>query len=66
MTREPVYSVSPEDDLSTAMRLLAQHDLNQLLVLKDGELVGMINRADIIRHLQLSQELGMKPRQKGG
>jgi len=65
MTREPLYSVSPEDDLNTAMRLLAQHNLNQLLVLKEGELVGMVNRADIIRHLEISQELGMKRKEKG-
>ncbi len=60
MTKEPLYSVSPEDDLSTALNLLSQHEINQLLVLKDGELAGLITRADIIRYLQMSQELGMK------
>ncbi len=64
MTREPLYSVSPEDDLNTVMRLLAQHNLNQLLVLKEGGLVGLVNRADIIRYLEISQELGMQRRQR--
>lgn len=60
MTREPLYSVAPEDDLNSAMRLIAQHELNQVLVLHQGQLVGLISRADIIRYLQVSQELGMK------
>lgn len=64
MTRQPLYSVSPEDDLNTAMKLLAQHELNQLLVLSDGHLAGLITRGDIIRQLQLSQELGMKTKRK--
>ena len=63
MTRQPIYSVSPEDDLNLALRLLAQHDINQVLVLRQGQLVGLISRAEIIRYLQLSQELGMKSRQ---
>jgi len=60
MTREPLYSVGMDDDLNLALKLLARHDLNQLLVLKEGQLVGFLNRADIIRYLQLSQELGIK------
>jgi len=59
MTRQPLYSVGMDDGLNSALRLLVQHDLNQLLVLKEGRLVGFLNRADIIRYLQLSQELGM-------
>jgi Zn-dependent protease/CBS domain-containing protein len=60
MTREPLYSVAPEDDLNSAMKLIAQHDLNQVLVLSQGQCVGLLSRADIIRYLQLSQELRMK------
>ena len=40
MTREPLYSVTPEDDLNSAMKLIAQHELNQVLVLHDGTLAG--------------------------
>ncbi|MCJ7742956.1 MAG: site-2 protease family protein [Dehalococcoidales bacterium] len=60
MTREPLYSVTPEDDLNAAMKLITQHDLNQVLVLSQGQCVGLLSRADIIRYLQLSQELRMK------
>jgi len=58
MTREPLFTVSPEDDLNSAMKLIAQHDINQVLVLKQGQCAGLLSRADIIRHLQLRQELG--------
>jgi Zn-dependent protease/CBS domain-containing protein len=59
MTGEPFYSISMDDDLNLALKLLAQHDLNQLLVLNQGQLVGFLHRADVIRYLQLSQELGV-------
>ena len=62
MTRKPLYTVSTDDDLTSAFRLLAQHGLNQVLVLHDGQLVGLLSRADIIRHLQLGQELGLDPK----
>lgn len=65
MTHAPLYSVAPEDDLNTALKLIAQHDINQVLVLRQGQLVGLLSRADIISHLQISQELGMKA-QMGG
>jgi Zn-dependent protease/CBS domain-containing protein len=62
MTHAPLYSVAPDDDLNTALKLIAQHDINQVLVLHQGQLIGLLSRADIISHLQISQELGMKAR----
>ena len=64
MTREPLYSVTPEDDLDTALRLITKHDINQLVVTQGGRCAGLLSRAEILSHLQLSQELGLK--QKGG
>ena len=64
MTREPIYYVKLEDDLTTALKLISEHSLNQVLVLKEGRLVGLISRADIIRYLQMHQELGIAPKQK--
>ena len=59
MTREPLYTVSTDDDLASAFRLLAQHSLNQVLVLHEGQLTGLLSHADVIRYLQLNQELGL-------
>ncbi len=63
MTRQPLYEVSLDDDLNTALRVITQHDINQVLVLQDGKCAGLLSRADILRHLQLSQELGIKAKQ---
>jgi len=60
MTREPLYTASPQDDLNTVMKLLAQHDINQVPIQQDGQCVGLLSRADIIRHIQFREELGVK------
>jgi Zn-dependent protease len=64
MHRDPIHAVKPEDDLNTAMKLMAQYDLNQIPVLSQGKLVGMLTRADVINYLQLSQELNIQGRRK--
>ncbi len=61
MTRHPLHAVMKDDDLNSALKLLAQHGLNQVPVLDGERLVGLLSRADIIRYLQLTQELGIKP-----
>ncbi len=64
MTSEPLYSVTPDDDLNIALRLITKHDINQVLVLRGNECAGLVSRSDILAHLQMSQELGLK--QKSG
>jgi Zn-dependent protease/CBS domain-containing protein len=59
MTRQPLYTVSPEDGLNEAFKMIAQHAINQVLVTQDGKCIGMLSRADIIAHLQLSNDLGI-------
>ncbi len=61
MTASPLESVNQEDDLNNALRVLAQKGLNQIPVMNDGQLVGLLSRADVIRYLQTRQELGVKP-----
>ena len=60
MTKGPLYSVKPDDDLNQAMKLIGQHDLNQVLVMNEGQCAGLLSRAEIIRYLQLAQELRVK------
>lgn len=60
MTSQPLYTVAPEDNLNTAMLLIAQHDVNQVLIKDDGKCGGLLSRADIIRHIQINQELGRR------
>lgn len=58
MTRASLAAVRPNDDLTRALRLLAERDLNQLLVMEEERLLGLLSRSSIIRYLQLLHELG--------
>jgi Zn-dependent protease/CBS domain-containing protein len=62
MTRQPLYTVSPDDSLQTAMKLIAQHDINQVIISQQGQCAGLLSRADIIGHIQFTRELGVERR----
>jgi Zn-dependent protease/CBS domain-containing protein len=64
MTRVPVMSVSQDSDLNDALKLLAQNEVNQIPVMDDGQIVGLLSRADVLRYLQTRQELGIKNSRK--
>lgn len=50
---ENLVWVSPDDDAARALDKLSQRDVNQLPVLQDGALVGLLRRQDIMRWLQI-------------
>ena len=60
MTADPLYSVGLNDDLASALKLIAGHDINQVIVKEGEKCAGMLSRADILRYLQFSQELGIR------
>ncbi|MHB8104327.1 MAG: CBS domain-containing protein [Dehalococcoidales bacterium] len=60
MTAEPLYTVNPEDNLNKAMTLIANKDINQVLIDDQGKCAGMLSRADIIRLIQVHTELGLR------
>jgi Zn-dependent protease/predicted transcriptional regulator len=60
MTPVPLKTVEPETDLNTALELLVRGSLNQLPVLSEGRVVGLLSRADVLRYLQLRQELHLR------
>ena len=60
MTREPLYKVTPEDNLNAALLMIAKNDINQVLIDDNGKCVGILSRADIIRHIQMNRELGLR------
>jgi Zn-dependent protease/CBS domain-containing protein len=64
MTKMPsLTTVNENDDLNGALKTLAQNGLNQIPVMSEGRLAGLLSRADVIRYLQTRQELGVKPNQ---
>ena len=60
MTAVPLKSVPPEADLSDALKLLADGSFNQLPVVQAGQVVGLLTRAEVIRFLQLREELDIE------
>jgi len=48
---DDMHIVGPETPLEDALPLLAEHDVNQAPVLREGQLVGMLNRESIVRYL---------------
>ncbi|MFN8525521.1 MAG: site-2 protease family protein [Chloroflexota bacterium] len=58
MTRTGLRIVSPDRDVHAALRALVEHNVNQLLVIEDGFLVGMLSRGDVMRYLQMREQLG--------
>jgi len=61
MHRPPLKTVSPTTEINTALRRMVEDGLNQLPVVEDGRLVGMLSRADVLRSLQLQEELHVTP-----
>jgi Zn-dependent protease/CBS domain-containing protein len=59
MTRNPLLSVNENDDLNNALNILGENGLNQIPVMSNGHLVGLLSRSDVIRYLQTRKELGI-------
>ena len=47
----PVRTLSPDDDVATAARVMLDHRLKRLPVVRDGKLVGIVARHDLLRPL---------------
>jgi Zn-dependent protease len=62
--REGVRTVSPDDSLADALQALAEGDWEQAPVVgEDGRLIGMLNRADVLRQFQLREVLRVEGRE---
>jgi predicted transcriptional regulator len=56
-----LHTVSPNDSLVTVLQLMSEHDVNQLPVVQGRELVGVLDRGDVMRFIQLRREVGEMP-----
>ena len=52
-----VRSVTPDTSLISALEEMARDDLNQLPVILDGRLAGVLSRSDVVAYLQTREEL---------
>lgn len=57
---ERLHTVSTAETALHVLQLMAQWDVNQVPVVDGRLLVGMISRADILRHIQMRREVGIQ------
>ena len=57
---DDVWSTSPEATVYDALLLLAEKNIGALLVLRDGELVGIVSERDYARKVVLQGKVSMK------
>ncbi len=50
--RSPVVTVSPEASLGRVLALMLKHDINRIPVVRQGKLVGIISRFDLLKWMQ--------------
>jgi CBS domain-containing protein len=51
--------VNPDEELWTAMRHMTEEGVNQVPVMDDGQLLGMLRRDNIVSFIKLKGELGV-------
>ena len=56
-----LHTVAPSENLTKVLQMMATFDVNQLPVVYGRDLVGMLNRADVLRYIQVRQEIGDRP-----
>jgi CBS domain-containing protein len=52
-----VHAVAPNTPVSEALEVMAREDLNQLAVIREGQLAGVISRANVLQLLGTRAEL---------
>ena len=65
-----LHTVEPSGNLAEVLRLMGEHNVNQLPVVRGRELVGMLDRGDVLRFIQVRRDLseqmpGAPPRDQG-
>ena len=56
-----LVTVGPDQDSAEALRMLGEHDVGQLPVLRDNQLLGLFRRRDVLRYIQFhSKELSKR------
>jgi CBS domain-containing protein len=54
---EGLRTVSPERPVAEALEMMGREDVNQMPVIREGKLTGIITRGHILRVLQTRAEL---------
>jgi predicted transcriptional regulator len=58
-----LHVVAPQQSLSDVLPLMAGRDVNQLPVVENGTLVGILSRDAIVHYLEVRRSLGVEDAQ---
>lgn len=64
--KERLHMVSPEDDVTHALEIMASQDVHQLPVIEQRSFLGFVTRADVLRLIQIRSELSSSPSASSG
>jgi Zn-dependent protease/CBS domain-containing protein len=53
-----LHTVTESTPVAEILRMMALHDLHQMPVMRGSQLVGLVSRSDLLRFMQMRQELG--------
>ncbi|CAI8827404.1 site-2 protease family protein [Methylocaldum szegediense] len=56
---EKLVTLSPEQDAAATLDLFGKHDVNQLPVVQDGRVLGLVRREDVLKWLSLHTGLSL-------
>ncbi|MFL5661730.1 MAG: CBS domain-containing protein, partial [Ktedonobacteraceae bacterium] len=59
---DQVTTATPAQPLLEVLHVMGTQDINQVPVVEDGRLVGLVSREEIIRYLQVRQSVGDEKR----
>ncbi len=51
--------VGPDEELSSLMRLLTENDINQVPVVEDNQVIGMVTRENLLNYVNIRSGLGI-------
>ncbi len=55
-----LHAISPTQNLNDVLSLMGSHDVNQLPVVENGRVVGILSRDAIIRYIEVHRSLGQQ------
>jgi CBS domain-containing protein len=56
---EKLKWVRPDEELSSVLQILTQDNINQVPVVQDGKIIGMISRENLLNFVNVRSRLGM-------
>ncbi|MCJ7763801.1 MAG: site-2 protease family protein [Dehalococcoidales bacterium] len=54
-----IKRVQPDDDLASVLKILTEQDINQLPVVEDGNIIGMVGRDNLLSFMNARNRLGI-------